>query len=168
MNASDIIKNRQNRVLYQAYTRPTIFSTLITSTINYCPISTISTGGAFTTSFTSTINTQYGYTCEKPAISYELLNDINEGKYLCGSPYCSSISIWNTGQTVPVGDCNCKISFLTWKNTNSTSVYNYSTATYSSVSVASTNILTGPGPFICPINFYQGTNFDNKCGNNTC
>jgi len=167
MNASDIIKNRQNRVLYQAYTRPTIFSTLITSTINYCPVSTISTGGIFTTSFTSTINTQYGYTCEKPAISYEMLNDINKGKYLCGYPYCSSIYIWNTGQTYPIGDCDCKISLLTWKNTNSTSIYNYSTATYSSVVVTSTNILTGPKPLICPINFYQGTNFDNKCAN-TC
>jgi len=168
MNASDIIKNKQNRVLYQAYTRPTIFSTLITSTINYCPVSTISTGGAFTTSFTSTINTQYGYTCEKPSISYELLNDINEGKYLCGYPYCSSISIWNTGQTYPVGDCDCKISLLSWKNTNLTSIYNYSTATYSSVSVTSTNILTGPTPFICLNNFYQGTNFDNKCGDSSC
>jgi hypothetical protein len=166
MNASDIIKNRQNRVLYQAYTRPTIFSTLITSTINYCPVSTISTGGSFTTSFTSTINTQYGYTCEKPAISYEILNDINEGKYLCGYPYYSSISIWNTGQTYPVNDC--KISLLTWKNTNSTSIYNYSTATYSSVVVTSTNILTGPKPFICSNDFYQGTNFDNTCANSTC
>jgi hypothetical protein len=168
MNASDIIKNRQNRVLYQAYTRPTIFSTLITSTINYCPVSTISTGGAFTTSFTSTINTQYGYTCEKPAISYEILNDINDGKYLCGYPYCSSISIWNTGQTYPVGNCDCKISLLTWKNTNLTPIYNYSTATYSSATVVSSNILTGPMPLICPINYYQGTNFDNKCGNNNC
>ena len=154
-------------MLYQAYTRPTIFSTLITSTINYCPVSTISTGGSFTTSYTSTINTQYGYTCEKPAISYEILNDINEGKYLCGYPYCSSISIWNTGQTYPIGDCDCKISLLTWKNTNSTSISNYSTATYSSVVVTSTNILTGPGPFICSNNLYQGTNFDNKCAN-TC
>ena len=168
MNASDIIKNRQNRVLYQAYTRPTIFSTLITSTINYCPISTVSTGGAYVSSFASSINTQYGYTCEKPAISYQLLNDINDGKYLCGYPYCSSISIWNTGQTIPVGDCDCKISLLTWKNTNLTPIYNYSSTTYSSVTVTSTDILTGPTPFICPVDFYQGTNFDNKCGNNTC
>ena len=168
MNASDIIKNRQNRVLYQAYTRTTIFSTSITSTINYCPISTISTGGTFTTSFVSTTNMQYGYTYEKPAISYEVLNDINEGKYLCGYPYCSSISIWNTGQTFPVGDCDCKISLLTWKNTNSTNIYNYSTTTYSSVTVTSTNILTGPTPFICLTDYYQGTNFDNKCGNDTC
>ena len=166
MNASDIIKNKQNRVLYQAYTRPTIFSTLITSTINYCPVSTISTGGSGTTSFTSTINMQYGYTCERPAISYEILNDINEGKYLCGPPYCSSISIWNTGQTYPVGDCDCKISLLTWKNTNSTFIYNYSTASYSSATVVSTNILTGPIPFICPVDYYQGTNFNNNCGNN--
>jgi hypothetical protein len=155
-------------VLYQAYTRPTIFSTSITSTINYCPISTISTGGAFTTSYTSTTNMQYGYTCEKPAISYEVLNDINEGKYLCGYPYCSSISIWNTGETYLVGDCDCKISLLTWKNTNSTNIYNYSTTTYSTVTITSTNILTGPTPFICSPDFYQGTNFDNKCGNNTC
>jgi hypothetical protein len=165
MNASDIIKNRQNRVLYQAYTRPTIFSTLITSTINYCPVSTISSGGSYISSFTSTINIQYGYTCEKPAISYELLNDINDGKYLCGYPYCSSISIWNTGQTIPVGDCDCKISFLTWKNTNLTPIYNYNSTLYSSVTVTSTNILTGPTPFICSNDFYQGTNFNNRCGN---
>ena len=165
MNASDIIKNRQNRVLYQAYNRPTIFSTLITSTINYCPVSTISTGGSGTTSFVSTVNMQYGYTCEKPAISYELLNDINEGKYLCGYPYNSSISIWNTGQIVPVNDC--KISFLTWKNTNSTLIYNYSTTLASSqVTIVSTNILTGPTPFICSNDFYQGTNFNNRCANN--
>ena len=98
----------------------------------------------------------------------ELLNDINEGKYLCGYPYCSSISIWNTGQTYPVGDCDCKISFVTWKNTNSTPIYNYSTTTFSSVTIVSTNILTGPSPLICAIDYYQGTNFDNKCGNNTC
>lgn len=164
MNASDIIKNKQNRVLYQAYNRPTIFSTLITSTINYCPVSTISTGGSFTTSFTSTINTQYGYTCAKPAISYEILNDINMGKYLCGYPYNSSISIWNTGQIVPVNDC--KISFLTWKNTNSTLIYTYNSTSYSSFNATSTNILTGPTPFICSPDFYQGTNFDNRCANN--
>ena len=166
MNASDIIKSKQNRVLYQAYNRPTIFSTLITSTINYSPISTISTGGTFTTSFASTINTQYGYKCAPTAdLSYELLNDINSGKYICGFPYCSSISVWNTGQTFPIGNCDCKISFLNWKNTNSTIIYNYSSINYSSIGITSTIILTGPSPVICPLIFHQGTKFDNNSCN---
>jgi hypothetical protein len=164
MNASDIIKSRQNQVLYQAYTRPTIFSTLITSTINICPISTISTGGLIVSSFNSSITTQYGYKCEKPLISYELLNNINNGKYLVGFPCCSTISEWNTGQTYPVGNCNCKVSFLTWKNTNPTILYTYSTINYSTIVTFSTNILTGESPIICPsISFIQGTSFQNNC-----
>lgn len=171
MNASDIIKAKQNRVLYQAYYRPTVFSTLITSTINYYPVSTISTAGGFTSSIVSCITTQYGYKCEKPNNSYQLLNDINNGKYECGFPYCSTITEWNTGQTFLTGNCNCKISFLTWKNTNQTLLYTYSTSNYSSVVTSSTLINTGPGPVICPlISLNQGTSFQNKCNvcNNTC
>jgi hypothetical protein len=177
MNASDIIKARQNRTLYQAYYRPTIFSTLITSTINYCPISTISSGGAFISSVVSCTNVQYQSKCENPSISYELLNSINNGKYECGYPYCSTLSVWNTGQTIPVGNCDCKISFLTWKNTNPTLFYTYSTINQSSVFTFSTPILTGPQPVICPLgDVNQGTNFQSRCnncntslyGNNAC
>ncbi len=165
MNASDIIKAKQNRVLYEAYYRPTIFSSLITSTINYSPISTISTGGQINSSIISCITTQYGSKCENPAISYQLLNDINEGKYLCGFPYCSTISEWNTGETFPVGNCNCKISFLTWKNTTPSLLYTYSTINYSSVQTFSTTILTGPSPIICSNELIQGTSFQNRCDN---
>lgn len=169
MNASDIIKSKQNRVLYQAYYRPTIFSTLITSTINYSPISTISSGGSFVSSVVSCTNVQYQYTCEKPAISYELLNSINDGKYECGYPYCSTLSDWNTGQTFPVGNCDCKISFLTWKNTNPSLFYTYSTINYSSVITFSTPILTGPAPIICSfIEFKQGNAINNQCNTNNC
>ncbi len=169
MNASDIIKAKQNRTLYQAYYRPTIFSTLITSTINYSPISSISSGGTFISSVVSCINTQYQYTCEKPSISYELLNSINDGKYECGYPYCSTLSNWNTGQIIPVGNCDCKISFLTWKNTNPTLLYTYSTINYSSVLTFSTPVLTGPSPVICPlIEVNQGTSFQNRCNNKGC
>ena len=164
MNASDIVNAKKNRTLFQAYYRPTIFPGKTTSTINICPISSFSTG---TTTYTSSSTLQYNYVCDTPSISYELLNDVNSGKYLCGYPYCSSISIWNTGQTIPVGVCNCKISFLNWKNTNSTIIYSYSTISYSSVQTFSTVTMTGPGPVICPLtDFYQGTNFDNRC--NTC
>jgi hypothetical protein len=177
MNASDIIKAKQNRVLYQAYYRPTIFSTLITSTINYCPVSTINIGGNIVSSVVSCITMQYGSKCEKPIISYELMNDINNGRYQCGFPYCSTITEWNTGQTFPIGDCNCKISFLTWKNTNTTTFNTYSTINYSTVCTFTTTIATGPSPIICPFTeFNQGTNFASRCdscnttlyGNNSC
>ena len=149
MNASDIIKARQNRVLFQAYYRPIVFPSSITSTINYLPLSTISTGGGIILSATSTINIQYGYKCTTTALSYELLNNINEGKYIMSYPYCSSISDWNTGETFPTGTCDCKISFMTWKNTNITPIYNYQSTSYSTVSTTSTPILTGPSPYIC-------------------
>jgi hypothetical protein len=184
MNASDIIKSKQSRVLYQAYYRPTIFpglqgslSTLITSTINFCPVSTVSSGGVFISSLVSCVTLNYAYKCEKPNISYELMNDINQGKYLCGFPYCSTLVQWNNGQTFTSGNCNCKISFLTWKNTTTAPVYQYSTATYSSFVITSSIIASGPGPIICPlVDFYQGTSFDNRCsdcntvlyGNNAC
>lgn len=187
MNASDIIKAKQSRVLYQAYYRPTIFpgstiggtNVFITSTINYCPVSTVSSGTAlgFISSVVSCVTTNYAYKCEQPSISYNLLNDINQGKYLCGFPSCSSIVEWNTNKSYITGVCNCKISFLTWKNTTIAPVYQYSTATYSSVVITSSLIPSGPGPIICPlIDFYQGTSFDSRCdtcntnlyGNNTC
>jgi hypothetical protein len=166
MNASDIIKAKQNRVLFQSLYRPNVLTS--TTYTTYCPVSSFSTG---TTTYTSCINTIYPYTCNSPSISYELLNDINQGKYLCGYPYCSSISEWNTGRTFPTGVCNSKISEMTWKNTNSTIIYNYSTASYSSIITVSTSIMTGPGPLICPlVDFYQGTNFDSRCEtcNNSC
>jgi hypothetical protein len=184
MNASDIIKAKQQRTLYQAYYRPTIFpglqgsnSTLINSTINYCPISTINTNGNITSSLVSCVTLHYNYKCEKPNISYELLNNINQGKYLCGFPYCSTIVQWSSEQTYPAGVCDCKISFLTWKNTTQAYQYSYSSISYSSVSIFSTLIPSGPGPVICPlISLNQGTSFDNSCdscntvlyGNNAC
>lgn len=168
MNASDIVEAKQNKTLFQAYYRPTIFpgtsdnqNTLIVSSINYYPVSSIN-GGTSSQTSCNTIN--YLYTCNQPFISYELANDVNSGKYLCGYPTCSSISIWNTEKTVPAGVCSCRISYLTWKNTTSTTVYQYSTINYSSINITSTTILTGPSPLICPDpEFYQGTNFASRC-----
>lgn len=166
MNASDIVKAKQNRTLYTAYYRPTIIPGNAISTVTLYPISTVSTGGTYVSSFTSCITTNYLYKCNEPIIDYQLANDINNGKYICGFPACSTITEWNTGATRVTGVCDCKISFLTWKNTTPTLIYNYSTISYSTVSTFSTTILTGPGPIICPlVDFYQGTNFDNNCNN---
>lgn len=178
MNASDIIKAKQSRTLYQAYYRPTIFSSIINSTINLCPVSTVSTASGFVSSFTSCITTNYLYKCTPPVISYELANSINDGKYECGFPYCSTISIWNTGQQFVTGNCDCDVSFLTWKNTELSNFLAFNSTSISTFDAPqSTNITTGPGPVICPlVSFYQGTNFDNRCsdcnvtlyGNNGC
>jgi hypothetical protein len=183
MNASDIIKAKQRRTLYQAYYRPTIFpglegsnSTLINSSINYCPISTITINGDIISSVVSCVTLHYSYKCDTPNISYNLLNDINQGKYLCGFPYCSTIVQWNNQQEYITGVCDCKISFLTWKNTSMSYIYSYSTINYSTIETYSSLVPSGPHPLICPlVSFNQGTSFDNNCSNcnlalynNTC
>lgn len=148
MNASDIIKTRQNRVLYQSLYRPNIFP-ISTTTVVYNPISTISTPEGIISSVASTVTTEYPYKCNPAYISFELMNEINTGKYLCGVPYCSTITEWNTGNTHITGNCNCKISYLNYKNTNLTPLYTYSTISYSSILVNSTFINTGSEPRIC-------------------
>jgi hypothetical protein len=167
MNASDIIKAKQSRTLYQAYYRPTFFSTTINSTISYCPISTISTATPIISSFTSSIVTHYLSRCTPPVISYELANSINQGRYLCPPPFNSTISEWNTGRQFVSGSGDCKVSFVTWKNTNPTTIFNYKSTSNTAATVTSTTILTGPAPIICPlVEMVQGTSFQSRC--NSC
>ena len=140
MNASDIVKNRQNKVLYNAYYQPTVFQSTVVSTLT--PISSY-TGGY--NSYTSTVITAYNYSCQPTFLSYELLNEVKNGKVEC------------------TGTC---ASQLSWENLTSTTQYmyatNYSTlSTPLSISVTSTSVQGSKGPVICPlINFYQGTNAD--------
>jgi hypothetical protein len=142
MNASDIVKNRQNKVLYNAYYQPTVFQSTLVSTLS--PISSY-TGG--TTSYRSTVNTVYNYSCQPTFLSYELLNEVKNGKEEC------------------TGTC---ASQVTWTNLTSTTQYMYSTI-YSTLStpctiiVTSTSVQGSTGPVVCPlINFYQGTNADSS------
>ena len=185
MNARDIVKSKQNLTLYKAYYPiSTINNSSIYSTIYYT--SSLSTGGGYQSSITSSITTLYTYNPSKtsiptiPFISYELSNDIHQGEYLCG---------------------NKSISFMTWKHTTSTLAYFYSTinstistltssifyypstsagttvdigsstiiistlSSYpSSILTYSTYVMSGPGPLICTnFLFNEGTNFENKC-----
>lgn len=167
MNASDIIKAKQSKVLYQAYYNPTLFPYDSKTIINTVPISTISTSGGYNSSIFSCSTSNFLYRCNPTTPSYELADSVNDGKYICGYPYCEAITKWNTGEIITTANCNCKISHLNWKNNILTPIKFYSTTTYSSISTFTSNILSGPTPIICPlINFYQGTNFDNIC--NTC
>ena len=141
MNASDIVKNRQNQVLYRAYYQPTVFqSTVVTTTI---PISSYT--GGFNSVATST-NTVYTYSALPTFLSYELLNEVKQGKDGC------------------TGTC---VSNLTWTNLTSTTRSFYSTnyttlSTPVAINVTSTTVLGSAGPVVCPfVTFYQGTNADN-------
>lgn len=160
MNASDIIKAKRNQTLYKAYYNPTIFpgtagngnSTLVVSTTNYYPVSSVSTSLGWLSSFTSCVNTQYLYECEPTFISYQLAYDVNGGEYICGGK-------------VP--------SFMTWKANPSIGTIPIYASTGSTIESANT-FAVRPEIFTNP-EFYQGTNFDTQCyacnnfgNNNTC
>ena len=159
MNASDIVAAKQNRTLFQAYYRPTIFTSSIVYNSTFCPISSI---GSDPTSGTYCSSINYLYTCNPTFISYELANDVNSGKYLCGYPSCSSISVWNTGETIPAGVCNCKISYLTWKANQSMGTQSTFAADGSVISSSQNSYAVKP--LICTQpEFNQGTNFASRC-----
>jgi len=168
MNASDIVKAKQNRTLFQAYYHPvmtpsTTSTTIYTSTL----ISTISSPSAQQSTLCSTVI--YNNTCMPTFISYQLANDVNQGKYLCNTYTLAKQVGGNAVNTTSTAVNLCTLSNLQWKSVNSTMIFEYSSlnstlSTVSSFSVTSTFIQTGPMPVICPlISFYQGTNFDNRC-----
>jgi hypothetical protein len=146
MNASDIVKNRQKKALYSAYYHPTVYQSTTISTLT--PISSYTTGY---NSYTSTTNTVYTYASQPTFISYELMNDVKNGKDLCTST------------------CSAKLS---WVNMVSTTILNFST-NYSTIStpigynIASTIVQASKGPVICSlIDYYQGTNMDRTVNGN--
>jgi hypothetical protein len=169
MNASDIVKAKQNRTLFQAYYHPiTTPSTTSTTIYISTPISSISTSrGDIYSSVCSTVI--YNNVCMPSFISYQLANDVNQGKYLCNTYTFAQRVGGNIIPTTSTAVNLCTLSNLQWKNVNSTMVFEYSSiistpSTISSFNLTSSMIQTGPMPVICPlIDFYQGTNFDNKC-----
>lgn len=138
MNASDIVKSKQNKVLYKAFYDPYIYASSIFSTITIVSSIVGNDNSSISSSYTSSISTCYTYTCNPTFISYEMAKNIENGKYACGAK-----SISNTQ----------------WKNTNNTVVYAYN-AIYAQNPIAidvintidteSTIIKTAPGPTICP------------------
>lgn len=144
MNASDIVKNKQNQALYKAYYQPTVFQSTTFSTIR--PISSFTTGSA---TYASTVNTVYNYTCQPTFVTYEMRDQVKNGKGVCDG-FASTD--------------------LKWSNVTSTTVYAYKTlystlSTPSSIAVTSTVVQGSKGPVICSlIDFHQGTSFANQCG----
>jgi hypothetical protein len=172
MNASDIVKAKQNRTLFQAYYHPAIVpSTTSTTTIYTSSLIRASQIDSNPPTYVSTVCSTmiYNNLCMPSFISYQLANDVNDGKYLCNTYTLAQQVGADTVLTTSTAVNLCTLSNLQWKSVNPTVVYEYSTlnstlSTVSSFSVTSTFIQTGPMPVICPlISFYQGTNFDNRC-----
>jgi hypothetical protein len=153
MNASDIVKAKQSKALYNAYYNPTVFQSTTFSTINTVSsiLRYVSSSVEFTsTSYTSTIQTINTYVCNPTFVSYEMANAIRDGSL---KP-----------------DSN-----LQWKNDVSTVQYayktNYSTFSFnptvplpSTFRVTSSFITASDGPVVQSlIDFQQGTNFSNNC-----
>ena len=141
MNASDIVKAKQNKALYKA-------SNLTLSSISTITLlSSFRNGDAtYNNSYGSTIKKCYTYDCPN-FISYEMAQNMKDGKDIC------------TG----------KVSKLEWKNNTSTFIYTYSSidttnptgAVTNNIYIESTIIMSCPAPIICPlIQFHQGTSYN--------
>lgn len=156
MNASDIVKKKQNTVLYKAYYQPTVFQSTTFSTVNTVSsiIRYISSGVPITsTSYTSCTQTVYQTLCEPTFTSYASRYSIDEGTDGC------------------IGRDKRQ---LKWKANQPTTIYSYSTI-YSSLGTASTLapssirifstvVNTAPTPLICPLSqVQQGTSFASQC-----
>jgi len=156
MNASDIVKAKQNQTLYKAYYAPTVLKSTIQTNIHKVSsiFAYVSSSQEITIdSYASCTTTVYDYVCDPKYISYEMLQQVNNGAYVCG------------GKTP---------SQMQWKNVNSTTIYSFSsiystftttsTISPSSFYVTSTNVLSAPAPTIVPlIKLVQGTNFASAC-----
>jgi hypothetical protein len=156
MNASDIVKKKQNTVLYKAYYQPTVFQSTTFSTINTVSsiIRTVSSGVPITsTSYASCTQTVYQTLCEPTFTSYASRYSIETGAAGC----------MGRGPKE-----------LKWKANQSTTIYSYSTIysslvtpstlAPSSIRIFSTIINTAPTPLICPLSqIQQGTSFASQC-----
>jgi hypothetical protein len=130
-NASDITAAKRDGALYEAYYNPRVLASTIVSTL--IPFSSIGSG---TTTYTSTTETIYTYSCNPTFVSYQTVNEVNSGAYICG---------------------NKQLSEMEWKNNTSSIEYYFSTNGSGDTLITSSLVLRGPEPIICPpTQFYQG------------
>ena len=139
MNASDIVKNKQNKATALSYQQSFTLTSTVQSTIYQ--VSSIAGGS---TRYGSTLNTVYDKTCMPTFTTYETRNKVNESS-------CTA----------------CSSSSMDWKATNSTLMYVYQSvygnlSTTSTVNTTSTIVQTAPQPVICDrVSYRQGTHFGN-------
>lgn len=139
MNASDIVKIKQNKAVALSYQQTFTLTSTVQSTIYQ--VSSISYGP---TRYGSTLNTVYNTTCTPTFMTYAMRNEVQQ------SP-CTA----------------CDASSMEWKRTNSSIVYAYRSvystlSTTSTVLTSSSTVQTAPQPMICNgVSYRQGTHFGN-------
>ena len=167
MNASDIVKAKQNRTLFQAYYHPMITPSTTTTTIVVSTFISLDVDLIMQSNVCSTVI--YNNLCMPSFISYQLANDVNQGKYLCNTYTLAQQVGIDTLLTTSTAQTQCKISNLQWQTTLSTVTTAYNTVGGITYSTSSATPLQSPVstfilPVICPlVDFYQGTNFASKC-----
>jgi len=167
MNASDIVKAKQNRTLFQAYYHPMITPSTTTTTIVVSTFISLDVDLIMQSNVCSTVI--YNNLCMPTFISYQLANDVNQGKYLCNTYTLAQQVGGNAINTTSTAQTQCKISNLQWETTLSTVTTAYNTVGGITYSTSSATSLQSPVstfilPVICPlVEFYQGTNFASKC-----
>ena len=153
MNASDVIKAKQNRILYNTYYKPVVFESSVTTTLQ--PISSVikytSAGiNIVSTSYTSCVTTCNTYVAKPTFVSYEMVQAMRDGEYGCDAPRRAAETRWNNTSNIT------KIIQSTLFSTFSTS----GPLLPSSVRYSSSIMTVGPTPTICPlIDYHQGTSF---------
>ena len=157
MNASDIVKAKQNKVLYNSYYKPIVYSSTIYSTLNIVSSILCPEPSTACVSYTSCINTVYEYVDNPSFISYETLNQIKAGGVACGASSSSQFQL-DRVPDVPMYTYSSMYSSFT-----ETNAYYVST-----IVIATTDISLTPAPIINSfINFKQGTTtcITNQCHN---
>jgi hypothetical protein len=145
MNASDIVKAKQNKVLYNAYYTPMISSSTIYSTLSV--YSTTLNGSlqpviSYTSCTTTAYTTRMG--CTPNVTSYETLNQIKGGAYECGALTVSQMQIGGIPNTA-IYAYSTVISTMTTQGLN----------VPSSFVVTSTTVTAPPTPLITPFVIYR-------------
>jgi len=156
MNASDIIKAKQNKTLYKAYYTPTVYSSTIYSTLT--AFSSITDVGGSVVSYTSCINTAYKTVCNPTFTSYETLHQIKDGAYDCGAASGTSLQFIGVPTTIYAS----KTNYITYTTAGGI-------VQPGSFDVTSTIASIPTGPVITPfITYQQGCARCNTSGCTNC
>ena len=145
MNASDIVKAKQKKVLYNAYYTPMISSSTIYSTLSVYSTTlngSFSSVASYTSCTTTAYTTKMG--CAPNVTSYETLNQIKGGAYECGALTVSQMQIGGIPNTA-IYAYSTIISTMTAQGLNIPS----------SFMVTSTTVTAPPAPLITPFVIYR-------------
>ena len=157
MNASDIVKAKQNKVLYKALYQPTVASSTIYSTLT--AFSSVTTPGTYipVASYTSCLTTVYNGVCNPTSVSYETLNQIRRGAVECSGAGISQQQFVGIPSTLIYSFSTVYSTFTASNNIPVTQPFSYF--------ITSSFAPIPTGTLVCPSKMVQGCNV---CASNGC